>query len=1082
MARLYFSLLSLSLISGTLLAQEKGILVPDLGLFPVQVYSAEDFDAHFQVLDLTISDKNLIYTANNTHLLEFDGATWRNYGDEVDEIIRRVKAGPNDRVYWAGPTKRGYLEPGTDGGLVYHEIVILEVDTTRLSANPLEIKVLRDNVFFVTDRGIIQYHPESDQERFFALPSDSSLSFTFEDKFYVSFQDGHLLEWKNNDFVSTNRFQNVDFAPIRDVFEWKEQIIVVGEDRVARCEPFPSSECKTVVRPDEILSGLDPASRVILDALLTETGLLVLSTQGAGIILYDLTSGYHRILNHEHGLANTAPHAIITDQEEGLWVATTGNVYRFDLSGNLTYFPEDIYFNGFTSAQMGGAGPFQYVTTTGGVFGLDKRTGEWQNVYPETEWCRSFAPSALGLLTACGNKIVALNGFEAREVFSARVKMISLEASRLHANRFYAGSQNDLVVLEVNDAAQLEARYYDEAPFFSRGFYEQGSDTLWMGSLSNGIFRFIFEGDELNKIEHFGEEQGVTGQYPRPLEIDEQLKFVSTNGLFSIKNGLQHPVFAEDTTFTRSYNHSGQGAIWSAVLGQKEGYWLAGDARLSLAIKQASGAYRWEEYPLLRKMMAQYNLTYVDQESEGILWSAWVKKLARFRLDAQPLSSNYYTLLRSVVHGDSTLYKGLGPSPGSIDIPQKNNAIQITYAAPRYGYSEQLEYAIKLEGFDENWSSWTHQSSKEYTGLRQGSYRFLVKARDVYGIESRPAAMNLHILAPWYQSRLFLTSMLILSLISILVGARSYSLYRTRLLEEKNVQLENVILERTKEISNKNDELLESNRLLEVANTDLSVMNDQLKLTNEELQAKTLELRNALEANKDILGITAHDLKNPISGMLSMAELLLIELKEDEREALLSVHEFAPLFKQESHRMLTIIEELLNTYREEQLEKLNRKETSVHGLVSGVIKMNHSLAKEKDQTLQFLSHVNEEVALDRSKMERVLDNLISNAIKYSDYGGQIKVTTDKKEDMLRIAVTDSGPGLSEEDKKKVFGKLQRLSAKPTAGERSTGLGLYIVKQLVEYHGGEVGVDSELGHGATFWVQLSCPDKNPVEKA
>ena len=1071
MGRFILAFLTLSFVAGNLLAQEKGLLVPDLGQFPYKVYTAEDFDGHFQILGLSVSEKNLLYTASNTHLLEYDGVSWRDYGYQIDDIITNVKAGPNGRLYWAGPSEIGYIEPGDDGKPVYYELIVSAGDTILSNLNTRSIEMVEDDVFFITNEGVIQFDPNTGEQHWFSLPEDSLHSFTYNGKLFLSFDLGVFWEWEGGRFVSTDLFERINDTPLLDVFKWEDQMIAVAEHQVLFCGVEQDSLCEEKLMMEEYISGFNDESGKIIDALLTKKGLLVLATQGQGVLLYDMALGNYRILDQNNGLAGSITNKIALDQEEGLWVAATGGISRIDLTGNLTVFPEDYYLDGFTTAQMANVGPYHYISTTGGIYGFNKQSGEWRNIYPKTELCRSFASSPLGILTVCGNEVVALNEFEAEAVFTVTANLISLKKSRTNPNLFYAGSHTDLVILEVSDRLQLQARYYPGAPYFARGFYDQGPDTLWMGSLSDGIYRFVFEDETLKEVDSFDEEDGISGQYPRPIEIDGKLKFVSTKGLFSNKASGERPIFVQDSTFTAAYNASGQGAIWSAELGQDEGYWLAGDARLSLAIKQADGMYRWEEFPLLQRMQGKTNLVYVDQESRGILWSAWVKKIVRFRIDARPPTNDYQTIIRSIAFGDSVLYDGHGPLPLSVDVQEKNNAIRIDYAAPRYSSLDKMTYAIKLEGFDDAWSSWSEDTHKDYTGLREGTYRFLVKARDVYGVESRPAELSFNILAPWYQSRLFLGNTLMLLLLGILLGARKYSLYRTRLLEEKNVELEETIQKRTKEISNKNEELIESNRLLEVVNTELSVINDQLTVTNEELQVKTLELRNALEANKDILGITAHDLKNPISGMLSMAELLMMELNEDEREALLSAHEYAPLIKQESTRMLTIIENLLDKYREGYEEKLNTKLTNVPSLVSGVIKMNHALAKDKEQSIQFISQFEDDVPLDTSKMERVLDNLISNAIKYSEPGSEIKIFTAKVENNLRIAVADSGPGLSEEDKKRVFGKLQRLSARPTAGERSTGLGLYIVKQLVEFHGGKVGVDSHKGEGATFWVLL-----------
>jgi signal transduction histidine kinase len=104
---------------------------------------------------------------------------------------------------------------------------------------------------------------------------------------------------------------------------------------------------------------------------------------------------------------------------------------------------------------------------------------------------------------------------------------------------------------------------------------------------------------------------------------------------------------------------------------------------------------------------------------------------------------------------------------------------------------------------------------------------------------------------------------------------------------------------------------------------------------------------------------------------------------------------------------------------------------------------------------------------------QVLDNLISNAVKYSPLGKRILVRVVNTDRAVRIEIQDEGPGLSEDDKSKLFGKFARLSARPTGGEYSTGLGLSIVKKMVEAMNGKVWCESELGKGATFIVELPC---------
>jgi signal transduction histidine kinase len=109
---------------------------------------------------------------------------------------------------------------------------------------------------------------------------------------------------------------------------------------------------------------------------------------------------------------------------------------------------------------------------------------------------------------------------------------------------------------------------------------------------------------------------------------------------------------------------------------------------------------------------------------------------------------------------------------------------------------------------------------------------------------------------------------------------------------------------------------------------------------------------------------------------------------------------------------------------------------------------------------------------DTDRIREAIDNLLSNAIKYSPIGGKISVAVTHEDDNTVIRVADQGAGLSPEDLGRLFGRFQRLSAKPTAGESSTGLGLSIVKRIIDMHGGEVAAKSDgPGQGSTFTIFL-----------
>jgi signal transduction histidine kinase len=161
--------------------------------------------------------------------------------------------------------------------------------------------------------------------------------------------------------------------------------------------------------------------------------------------------------------------------------------------------------------------------------------------------------------------------------------------------------------------------------------------------------------------------------------------------------------------------------------------------------------------------------------------------------------------------------------------------------------------------------------------------------------------------------------------------------------------------------------------------------------------------------------------------------------------------------------------------------KLDFSNFDINELVLSVIKSFELAAVKKNQKMvyEILSFpVN--ITSDRLKIKEVIENLISNAIKYSEENKRISVVVKKNEDFIEIMVTDQGPGFSESDLKKIFGKFQRLSARPTGDESSSGLGLFITKTIVDNLKGSIDLESEPGKGSTFRVKLPFSNRPVFE--
>ncbi|SFU79577.1 Response regulator receiver domain-containing protein [Methylobacterium sp. 174MFSha1.1] len=246
----------------------------------------------------------------------------------------------------------------------------------------------------------------------------------------------------------------------------------------------------------------------------------------------------------------------------------------------------------------------------------------------------------------------------------------------------------------------------------------------------------------------------------------------------------------------------------------------------------------------------------------------------------------------------------------------------------------------------------------------------------------------------------------------------------------------------------------------------------ELMRANRRLAMQRSDLRRANQLKTEILGTVAHDLKNPLAVILGRTEMLgdMIEAKPPPAEAM---HAQIGHIRETARRLTGMIETLIADAMTDALDIVLRREpVDFAALAREVSQANAPLAETKGQTLR--SDIPDSLTLhgDAERLREAMDNLISNAIKYSPTGAEIVVTVAREAGETVYAVRDHGPGLSPEDIGRLFGRFQRLSAKPTAGEGSTGLGLSIVKRIAELHGGRATAETHAPEpGSTFAIRL-----------
>jgi len=228
-------------------------------------------------------------------------------------------------------------------------------------------------------------------------------------------------------------------------------------------------------------------------------------------------------------------------------------------------------------------------------------------------------------------------------------------------------------------------------------------------------------------------------------------------------------------------------------------------------------------------------------------------------------------------------------------------------------------------------------------------------------------------------------------------------------------------------------------------------------------------LAQLAEDKDELLGILAHDLKSHLGGMQMSAQILR------DRTASLGDPKLMQLCEnicQSGGRLLAFVKEFLANSAAERTFAPKEEAVELSDAVATTVKEYHEAADQKGLAVRtFLPDEEAMVAADRSALRQVLDNLLSNAVKFSPPNREISVRVEPNGTTIECVVQDQGPGFTSEDKARMFRRYARLSARPTGGEPSTGLGLSIVKKLVEGMRGELSCESAPGQGARFAVRL-----------
>ncbi len=345
---------------------------------------------------------------------------------------------------------------------------------------------------------------------------------------------------------------------------------------------------------------------------------------------------------------------------------------------------------------------------------------------------------------------------------------------------------------------------------------------------------------------------------------------------------------------------------------------------------------------------------------------------------------------------------------------------------------EELHYAVKLEGYDLNWTEWKPETLKEYTNLKEGKYTFLIQSRKDANQElSAITSYTVQIYAPWY----YTAWLKIIAILMIILGA--YYIVRLMILRLKtqNMRLEAIVNERTQDLLEKQQHLKE--------------LNNNLISTNRELDSFVYH--------------TSHDLKAPLKSILGLVNLAKIE---DSRKLFSEYHDRIESSVHKLEEFISsIIQYSLNTQSNVVIKPVNFHEvveSSLSALQYHEEYSNITIIKSINSQGDFYS--------DEKRIQIIMNNLLSNAIKYHDNTKEqqvISIEINQQTGSAEICIQDNGLGIRDDLQEKVFTMFFRASEK----SYGSGLGLYIIKETVKKLGGSIYMESMEGLFTKFVIRL-----------
>lgn len=782
------------------LCSEAQMGIPQIENFPPQSYYSKDYVSSPQNFAISQDASGLIYIANTSGVMTYDGKEWNILDETKNKRFFKFAKDSSGRVFTGGLNELGYFAGNEQGKLQFHSLKHLLPDSLQNFKRISRIIAHQGKIFFLGGQHLFRW----DGQGFACWQSSGPLARVF------SLPDRVLL-WGREGFFTLDaeglslihKRADLPFSRVRAVFPLGDDvqnfIVATQKDGLFAYEHQGFSK---------INSPLD-SLRVINATSLSE-GSFAFGTMQKGLVILDqkgtLLSSYSKPM----GLISNQVNFPYEDREGGIWVALEKGLSRIEYHSPIRIIGPAHQLNSLVFSCI----PWQGHMWVGTLTGLYS--------FPSSP-SPGFSPIQVKKIPAIGGEVFQIQAqgdqlqiIGPQGVFSIDRSLKIIKESRVpeasvflspanQAEMHFLGLTNGKL-LRIVPADLPSNRLSLQLPHAVYSLVEGDSFTLWASY--NGLSRIRFPEGWTGKAEVLTLDSShgllMSMGLIEATKINDKVVFGSEKGIFCFDEKTQRLV--PDKSFGEPFS-DGSHIAYNLTETKAGDVWVTTNFQTGILRKQRSGVYRYDSLPIIRAPITDVFSIYEAPDQK--IWLGGTEALVLY--DPQQ-TKNYQLpfqcLIKKVRIGeDSLLFQGAyvdarglsslqQPPSYHKEIPYRLNQVTFEYAAPFFEGSDNLEYSYWLLGQNTSWSVWSSQTIREYTNLREGSYTFKVRARNVYGSISETATYSFRILTPWYRS--------IWAYFIYFIGFGVFTMLlvrlRTRRLRRQKAQLEGIVAERTSKI------------------------------------------------------------------------------------------------------------------------------------------------------------------------------------------------------------------------------------------------------------------------------------------